>query len=685
MQNSPTFSSPRKLRRKSIQTSSTDILSENDDETKRIAHRRELFTISASSSPSTSNDPTHSLDLEFSANIPALQMAESINQCIKLSAKNKINITNAFSLKMIDFMTYMIKKHDPSMSNLQMASTFLDVSAKIYGYRVDSLHKKVLKMVDRLNKVVIDNTEQNSEEQREIVHRDAEVNVEIKKNKMLSSVKALKGNIELVKPILAMIGEVDEQTSDMLYQATLPHHANSGFYQHPYNDVIVDVLRDTSESQSNSNVKFTIPTIEDFSNFEICASYSNFQFLGWSVEDKPEELSEEEIECNDNGNRFQFNLDASKEHNDDPVPMIVDIKHDANINENNVQACYQETADPDANVVEGTFVHNILQASEYSFVQPDLHQAGPSYWKFQNFARSSVATEDDIIETVETCRQAKMQKKNQFKLSYDKRPVDAKFASEFTKLSAIIAGTECNAESLILPEDVHYDIAQMRKLYHSQSLESKYQKAAVRSVNSREKEDENAAIAVDAVDAVSDSERYDYNNPKSGTLEYRPNVEYAADYDDYRRDDDNDDCNFEDNAAVSNSQGLTGDNLVAAPKLVNKIFTANYWKVKKIDMRQLKESMWSCLVGTDNVEKSTNSDAANTGEMIDETETMKESKRFSDIYKMLPKLLTKNNAELLSVPISFVSMLHVASEKELELSSVPDLSDVIINHGELSN
>jgi len=155
MQNS--LSSSKKLRRKSIQIPLIDILSENDDGTERIVRRRKLFTIS---SLFTSNDPTHSL--EFSANIPALQMAESINHCIKLSAENKINITNAFSLKMIDFMTYMIKKRDPSMSDLQMASTFLDVSAKIYGYRVDSLHKKILKIVDGLNKLVMDNTEQNS-------------------------------------------------------------------------------------------------------------------------------------------------------------------------------------------------------------------------------------------------------------------------------------------------------------------------------------------------------------------------------------------------------------------------------------------------------------------------------------------------------------------------------------------
>jgi len=635
------------LRRKSIvQILLTNILSENDNEAKCIAH--EIFT--TSTSQSTSNNQRYSQGLESLTNIP-IQIAENINQCIKLSAKNKINIKNAFNLEMIDFMMYMIKKQDANISNLQVASISLDVSTKIYGYRVDNVYTEILKMVDGLDKQITDDMEQNSEEREKTVQKDAKARIVMKKKKkktikkILSTVEALRDKIEIAKPRLTTTGERDVQTSDMLYQATLPNHANSGFYQHPYNDVFIDVLEDTFKLRNNSNVKYAILAIEDFSNLEICASYSNFEFLDWSVEDEPEEMPEKETECNDDsGNRFKFDLDASIEHDDDPMLESMDFDIDDDDNEN-VQAYYQ------ANVVEDTFMHNDRE-SEYSF-QPSmsLHWADLSYWKFRNSARFSAITEADT--NMLTCLQSKLRKRKQFELSYDNRSdiVDAKFASsQCNKLRARTIKAEWSAKNLTLPEDVHYDVAQMNKFYL-------YQRA-VRPVNNEEKEDENMVIASD------DGKRYDYNNPID-TLEYCPNVEYNVDYRSR-------DSNFDDNAAVLDSQVLISDNQAVIPKLINKISIA---KPKKIDMQELKKSIWSCL-------KSKNNKAANTGETVDEIETMKESKKFSDVYKMLPKLLTKSNAEALSVPISFVSMLHLANEKALEIRSERNMSDVIIEPGE---
>ncbi|XP_012536953.1 condensin complex subunit 2 [Monomorium pharaonis] len=674
LHNSPTSSSP--LRRKSIvQALSTSTFSENDDEAERIARRREMLT-STSTSPSTSSR-RYSLGLGFLSNIPAPQMAESINQCIKLSTENKINIKNAFSLEMIDFMIYMIKKQDVNMSNLQVASTSLDVSTKIYGYRVDSVHMEILKMVGGLDKRVVDGMEQTEEQGETMQTEDGEgANVETtqkkkkkkSKQKIFSTIEALRGNIEIAKPMSVMIGEGDLQTSDMLYQATLPNHANSGFYQHPYNDVLVDVLEDTSRNNSNS-AKYTVPVIEDFSNLEICPSYSNFEFLGWSVDDEPEEMPEEENELHDNtddGNRFQFDLDASVEHDDDPAPEPMnyfDMEHEAN-NEN-VQTCRQGTADQSeqANIVDA---HSI-RTSEYSFVQPgiSLHWAGPAHWKFRNFMRSSAGIENSDTKEV-ACMQTKQRKKKQFEFLYDDTTrdiVDAKFTlSQLNKLQSKTAKAEWSIENLTLPEDVHYDITQMSKLYL-------YHKIAVKLPNDREEAD-SVAIA-----DVSDGERYDYNNPND-TQEYCPNVEHDDDYDDFGNRDVNDDCNFDDSAAVLSSQGLTGDNLVAAPKLVNKIPIAYCLKAKKIDMRELKKSIWSCLKFTNN-----NATATSPKEMEAEVDTIKERKQFSDVYKSLPKLLTKSNAEALSVPISFISLLHLANEKGLSLQSVPDMSNIIIEPG----
>lgn len=660
-QHSPTSSSP--LRRKSVsfQNPPSTSLSVNDDEAERIARRREIFT---STPINTSSNKRHSLGLGFLANIPAPQMAESISQCIKLNAENKINIKNAFSLEMIDFMTYMIKKQDANMSNLQVASTSLDVSTKIYGFRVDSVHTEILKIVGGLDKAV-DDMEQNTEEYNE----DVEMNIAVQKKrkkkkakqKIFSTVEALRGNIEIQKP-MSMIGEGDSQTSDMLYQAMLPHHANSGFYLHLYNDVLVDTVENKSGSENNSDVKYSTPIIDDFSNLEICASYSNFEFLNWSVEDEPEENLAEEAEHDDDNNRFHFDLEASVELDDDnnpvPEPMnYFDFQEDDN-NVHQEYACHQEAATRHSgNILDMRSVQiSTTNTSEYSFLQPhmNLHWAGPSHWKFRNFARPSNSIAGTKV--VGACMQAPLRKKRQIELSYNENSdvIDAKFAlSQSNKLQAKTAKTEWNAEDLMLPEDVHYDIAQMIKLYLNQ-------RQILKPPNG--KEDGNAVATMD----VSYNEKYDYNNPND-TLEYCPDTNNDNDYEDGGKDD----CNFEHGAITLSGQNFIGDNLVAAPKLANKIPITYCLKAKKIDMRQLKKSIWK-LCTNDNV------DLININEENSETSVMKESKQFSNMYKMLPKLLTKTNNEALSVPISFISLLHLANEKTLKIESLSDMSDIIV-------
>lgn len=163
---SPASSSP--LRRKSIlpqKLNNNFALSENDDEAERLARRKEITDTSTTTITSiNSNDKRRSLGLSFLVNMPPSQMAERISQCIKLGTENKINPKNAFSLEMIDFMTYMIKKKDANMSNLQVATTSLDVSTKIYGFRVDGVHMDILKMIAGVDKQNKCNENQNNME-----------------------------------------------------------------------------------------------------------------------------------------------------------------------------------------------------------------------------------------------------------------------------------------------------------------------------------------------------------------------------------------------------------------------------------------------------------------------------------------------------------------------------------------
>ncbi|XP_032679782.1 condensin complex subunit 2 [Odontomachus brunneus] len=665
------------LRRKSIvaQKQLSSVLSENDDEAERIARRRDIFT--PNTSALAGSNKRHSLGLGFLANVPTRQIAESINQCIKLSAENKINIKNAFSLEMIDFMTYMIKKQDNNMSNLQVASTSLDVSSKIYGFRVDSVHTEILKIIGGLDKQALEDAEQDQNKQEAALQENMDIDLEVSKKKkkkktrqkICSTVEALRGNIEIVKPLSMMIGEGDLQTSDMLYQAMLPNHVTSGFYQHLYNDILVDTVNE--ESNVNS-MKYAIPTIDDFEQLEICASYSNFEFLGWSVEDEPEKMSDtSEVEHDDDDeadNRFQFDLDASVEHEaENPLPELVnyfdiETQDDKYVCERQQR---QATTNHVDNIVDASAADGfkLIVAPEYSFVLPNasLHWAGPTHWKFHKFVRPA-ANAVMSSKVIGACMQAPLKRRKEIELSYEgnKDVIEAKFAlSQSNRLQAKTAKTEWSAENLTLPEDIHYDIMRLVKLYLHQHM----------SIKQQQNEDKTEAAD------VSDSDRYDYNNPND-TLDYCPDV-HNGDYDEARDNNDENECNFEfeddRNALASSlSQGLTGNNLISAPKLANKISIAYCLRAKRVDMRQLKKSIWRCLKST------SDADITNTAETEMEESTMKDPKMFNNIYKMLPKLLTKNNAEALSVPLFFISLLHLANEKTLNMCSLPDMSDITV-------
>ena len=58
--------------------------------------------------------------------LSAAQLAEHYNNCIKLSAENKISTKNAFNLQLIDYMATMIKKNQSDMNNFQVIY-FLEV------------------------------------------------------------------------------------------------------------------------------------------------------------------------------------------------------------------------------------------------------------------------------------------------------------------------------------------------------------------------------------------------------------------------------------------------------------------------------------------------------------------------------------------------------------------------------
>lgn len=653
MKNFTSTSSP--LRRKTITFNNLSPLLENDDEAERLALRRDAT--SGTSFINKSNEKRQSLGLSSLAQMPEPKMTELISQYIKLSTENKINHKNAFSLEMIDFMTYMVTKRNSEITNLQMASTSLDVCTKIYGYRVDGMYIDILKMAGALDKQKEDNlTNMETEEYNNVEEQEQEVDSQTKKKKkrgkqkIISTEDALIGFIETILPSRMAMGKGDLCSSDMLYQIVLPHLANSGFYHNTCNDIILDQLNETNEDNENFPT-YTISKIEDLSQLDLCPSISNIEFLRWSLEDEEEIV--EPVQTDDE-NRFHFDLDAS---------MPSDEEYFDHANYSQVET---DTGNKDMCARNPKQMENIVdfrkimteqitdqEMPEYSFLHKSInsiHWAGPSYWKhkgFKTFLSNS--------KVVETCQQAAIKKKKEFVITYtneDKSELNEKFlCSKVNKINIKTARQNWKEEKITLPEDIHYDITQLTKLYLCPLISSH-----------RNSEDPHNSAQL-----PEDIEDYDYNNDNDMS-NFCPGVDADCDMQDRN---DLDELKDGDENIIENLTPFTNDNLVTAPTLTNKIY-ANYpLRAKKIDMHQLKKTIWKSML-----KKKTNTD--NKEETQQQNDKIIESVAFSDIYKTLPNELSKSNVEALSLPIAIVSLLHLANEKSLTLSSLPDSSDIII-------
>lgn len=663
--NMPNLSSSP-LRRKSIvQQKPSSVLLENDDEAERLVLRRDATTNNTPLSTKV-NERRRSLGLGFLAQMSEPQMTELISQCIKLSTENKINAKNAFSLEMIDFMTFMVTKRNSELSNLQVASTSLDVCTKIYGFRVDGIYTEILKMVGALDRQKDDNsnnegliqpnnTEENEERQ---IENQAKKKKKRVKQKIIITEDVINGSVDTMLPSQILIGSGDLCSSDMLYQVVLSHHANLGFYinHNTHNDIILDMLNETNTENDNPP-EYTISAIENFSESDLCPSVTNFEFLKWLPEDEPEDI---EITQENNENRFQFDLDASipsAEEEVDHEPMnYFSMENDIS----NTERCMRNPQEAE-NVVDfcrvmAEEVPENHKKLEYSFVHKNvnfIHWAGPSYWKVKTF--KPFLSE----KVVETCQQAALKKKKELELKYV-HDANLDFESKFlpsraVKLQVKTARVDWTEERVTLPEDMHYDISNLTKLFLRSIMLS----------NPRQKSLQNNT------QLPEDIEGYDYSN-ENDMSNFCPGIgrdcdmEERNDFDELRNEDEN---------IMGSQMAFTNDNLVTAPTLTNKIFLQYPLRAKKIDMRQLKKTIWKSLTISAN-NSSMDTEKADKNE---NTNPIKESKCFNTIYKGLPNELSKINVEALSVPIAIVSLLHLANEKSLKLSSLSDMSDIIID------
>lgn len=699
----------------------------NDDKTERSGSRR-------------------SLGLSGITRMTVPQIRDGIAECIKLNTQNKINIKNAFSLSMIDFMEYMVKNRDEGLSNLQIASTTLDVSAKIYGLRVDSLHQDTMKMVGHLDKQSQDdhnnndgnrdsgaggeddnNPNGNDNNNQNINSQSDRIKKKKKSSqKILITIDSLQTKPDKLSLEPPMFGDADCQTTDMLYQVMLPKHCNKNLNLHPYKDVYfdeeitLDKNHDNVDAADEELSNITWPVIKSNGSQNMMSMFENFSFLNWDPNDNESVTSSQEIMDNLNES-LPFNLNASlpvgasedgtggkdQNSNNDVYSNtnFFDINDDYDDDEEHVDAQFQQVDRVSEKIIDVEKVLNVVgkktsEQLEYTYIRDtvNIFQAGPSTWTVKNLVNRQ-------SKLFGPCRQDGAKKKKEFTIEYSQLTAD-NVEKNFATLTRNIANNKnkypltWRKEKLIFEMCNFYDSEKTIKYNQRDERYLRIQKTlTVGGVDGAGGDNindpNNLSVSYQSQEVI-------FNNDQNNDDEDDGDNDNGADhYDDNNNNNDNDmiidnndnqqmnqdstENNSNNNENVDNvgfSQGaFVGDNLVEAPKLTEKIYIPFSQRAKKLDMRNLKKTIWKSLDTKDDGEKENyqigDADDADTTSTSDQ-HVVKDIKQFSDIFVQLPNKLNKNDASELTFPLAFVSLLHLANEKNLRIISNDENSDLSI-------
>ncbi|NWR37529.1 CND2 protein, partial [Tachuris rubrigastra] len=310
--------------------------------------------------------------------------------------------------------------------------------------------------------------------------------------------------------------------------------------------------------------------------------------------------------------------------------------------------------------VETMCHHLSVNPGEYSYFSPRTLSmwAGPQHWRFKPRHTSNANSEKET---------RKRNVKEVFELNFDEN-VD--FEAYFCKTKASVTLAKSilereNVRSTTLPEDFNYNPENFPQLFL---------KPLVKLNRTSE--------PVTALENEAEIEDYDYNNPND-TSNFCPALQVLD------SDNDNDPSEFLAQTGALSPQGLQlsrvldrmdvtmyGElNLIAEPQKINKIAIQYAKNAEKTDMRRLKEATWQLL--TDGQKKWTVGEAEDA-EKEEDTSVVAGERKLSDIMKDLRHRLPADMATNLSVPSAFVCLLHLASEKNLNLEGTEDMSDVLV-------
>uniref|UniRef100_A0A2K5XE72 Condensin complex subunit 2 n=1 Tax=Mandrillus leucophaeus TaxID=9568 RepID=A0A2K5XE72_MANLE len=633
---------------------------QNDDEKERLQRRRSrVFDLQFSTdSPRLLASPSSRI-IDVSATMPKFtntQITEHYSTCIKLSTENKITTKNAFGLHLIDFMSEILKQKDTEPTNFKVAAGTLDASTKIYAVRVDAVHADVYRVLGGLGKdapsleeveghvadgsaTEMGTTKRAPKPKKKLLHRTIEQNI----NNL--NVSEADRKCEIDPMFQKTAASFDECSTAGVFLSTLHCQDYRSELLFP-SDVQTLSTGEPLELPELGWVEMTdlkAPLQQCAEDRQICPSLAGFQFTQWDSETHNESVSALVDKFKKNDQVFDINAEVESDCGDVPDGSLGD-DFDANDEPDRtaigdheefrswkepcqVQSCQEETISLGDGDVRTMCPLLSMKPGEYSYFSPRTMSmwAGPDHWRFRPRRKQDAPSQSE---------NRKKSTKKDFEIDFE--------------------------------DDIDFDLLKMAQ--------------------GRRAETEH----------YEEIEDYDYNNPND-TSNFCPGLQ-AADSDDEDSDDlfvgpvGNSDLSpypchppktAQQNGDTPEAQGLDittygESNLVAEPQKVNKIEIHYAKTAKKMDMKKLKQSMWSLLTVLSGKEadaevrcSACSLGAQHAGGDCSDLNTC-------PFLSSLPPVMAQN----LSIPLAFACLLHLANEKNLKLEGTEDLSDVLVRQGD---
>uniref|UniRef100_F6UB58 Condensin complex subunit 2 n=2 Tax=Ornithorhynchus anatinus TaxID=9258 RepID=F6UB58_ORNAN len=704
-----TFVSPR-IRHPPLSVSSTPDLQsflQNDDEQERKQRRRSRVVdlqLSGTESPCSSTSPARRRAETPTSMVPKLtntQISEHYSTCIKLSTENKITTKNAFGLHLIDYMTEILKQKDSELTNFKVAAGTLDASTKIYAVRVDAVHADVYRVLGGLGRDA-PAAEAAGSPGADGTPVESGTAKKVQKPKKKHSYKTIEQNLnnlnlseadrkcEIDPMFQKMAASFDECSTAGVFLSTLHCHdyGSELLFDSDVRPLSASDPLEVPDSGSVEVADIRTALLHCANRSQICPSLAGFQFTKWDSETHNESVSALLDKFKKSDQVFDVNAEVDNSDHEDYADAPGEDDFDADAADQTIagdhgafgsqEPCVYRSPRKDVIALGdgdiGTMcLHLSLKPGEYSYFSPRIMSmwAGPDHWRFKPRHKPEQNAREN----------KKKSTKKIFEINFED---DIGFDVYFRKTktaTTLSRGTleNQNRKATTLPANFHYEPDNIIQLNLKPG--SRLRKMVMQSASSEHEEED-----------VGD---YDYDNPND-TSNFCPALQAA--------DSENDDPdgyaepggpldrtahpnggqeNGQENGVHTNGSGVDittyGElNLVAEPQKVNKIEIHYAKTAKKMDMKRLKQSMWSLLTET----QKSSADKENEGIEKEEKLAVAGEKVFSDITKDLIHNLPSMMAQNLSVPLAFACLLHLANEKNLKLEGVEDLSDVRVMQGD---